>query len=64
MHKIIRLPKVMEATGLARSTIYRRMEENSFPAQVPIGQQAVGWVEEEIQAWVKERIEQAKQRRQ
>lgn len=43
--KILRLPAVMEITGLARATIYKLMAANRFPAAVPLapGCRAVGW---------------------
>ena len=43
--KILRLPAVKEVTGLARSTIYKLMAANRFPAAVPLapGCRAVGW---------------------
>lgn len=59
MHKIIRLPDVMKYTGLARSTIYKMMATNSFPGQIALGSKSVGWVEAEIEQWIKERISQS-----
>ena len=59
MHKIIRLPEVKAATGLARSTIYKKMSERSFPAQILLGQKSVGWLESDIQNWIQERISQS-----
>jgi prophage regulatory protein len=32
------------------------MAEGKFPASVSIGARAVAWVEEEIDAWIEERI--------
>ncbi len=54
---ILRLPSVKARTGLSRSTIYLRVAEGSFPAPVSLGGRAVGWVEAEIDNWVKNRIE-------
>lgn len=54
--KIIRLKHVMETTGLARSTIYKYIAAGSFPKPVPLGGKSVGWVDEEIQGWVMERV--------
>ena len=34
MQRILRLPAVLQVTGLARSTVYRMMAENTFPAPV------------------------------
>jgi prophage regulatory protein len=50
--KILRLPAVMATTGMSATTIYSQMKDGLFPRQVPIGSQAVGWVESEIQDWI------------
>ncbi|WP_019568713.1 AlpA family transcriptional regulator [Thioalkalivibrio sp. ALMg13-2] len=54
--RILRLPSVKARTGLSRSTIYLRIAEGSFPAPIPLGGRAVGWIEEEVDNWIKERI--------
>ncbi|HFH3921558.1 helix-turn-helix transcriptional regulator [Pseudomonas aeruginosa] len=56
--RIMRLQEVMATTGLARSTIYKFISEGTFPKPVPLGGRSVGWVEEEVQDWVLERIEE------
>jgi prophage regulatory protein len=53
---ILRLPAVKTRTGLSRSTIYLRVSQGTFPRPVSLGARAVGWVEEEIQSWLAERI--------
>ena len=53
---ILRLPAVKTRTGLSRSTIYLRVSHGTFPRPVSLGGRAVGWVEEEIQSWLAERI--------
>lgn len=59
--KIIRLPEVKASTGLGRSTIYRRMATGDFPHSIPLGGDRVGWMESEIQAWIKDRVVQRDQ---
>ena len=51
-HTILRLPTVKARTGLSRSTIYHRVSCGTFPAPVPLGGRAVGWIEAEVQAWL------------
>jgi len=53
---ILRLPEVKTRTGLARSTIYARIAEGSFPKSISLGARAVGWVEADIQDWLNARI--------
>ena len=55
--KILRLPKVIERTGKRKTAIYIGMETGDFPKCFSIGGRAVGWLEEEIEQWIKERAE-------
>ena len=43
-------------TGLARSTIYVRVADGSFPQPIRLGARAVGWIESEVDAWIREQI--------
>jgi prophage regulatory protein len=57
--RILRRPEVERITGRSCSQIYADMEQGRFPRQVPLSPQeggAVGWVEDEILAWVAERV--------
>jgi prophage regulatory protein len=57
MNAILRLPGVKKSTGLSRSSIYDKMKRGEFPAPVKIGQRAVGWIEAEVEAWLKTRMQ-------
>jgi prophage regulatory protein len=46
-----RMSTVLRLTGLGRSTIYRLIAENKFPAQVRIGTRAVGWRWSDLERW-------------
>jgi prophage regulatory protein len=59
-HTILRLPTVIERTGLSRSSIYLRIVNNQFPKSVSLGGRAVGWIEEEIDEWIVTRIEESR----
>ena len=54
--RILRLPEVMARTGLSRTTIYRRRLAGRFPQAVSLGTRSVGWVESEVEAWLRERM--------
>ena len=56
--KIIRLKAVIDATGLARSTVYKYVAQGSFPKPIPLGDRCVGWLEGEVQDWILARIEE------
>ncbi len=57
MHTILRLPAVMANIGLSRSSIYLRVAEGTFPKPVSLGARAVGWLESDIQEWLRQRVE-------
>lgn len=58
--KILRLNAVMEMTGLPRSTIYFYMKNETFPKPIKLGERSVGWLEEELRAWIaNKKIERA-----
>jgi prophage regulatory protein len=51
MKVFIRLPAVIAATGLSRTTIYEKVKAGTFPAPIPIGPRAVAWDAGAIAAW-------------
>ncbi|HDZ71329.1 MAG TPA: AlpA family phage regulatory protein [Aurantimonas coralicida] len=50
--RIVRLNTVLARTGLSRSTIYRKIAETTFPAQIRISINGAGWRESDINRWV------------
>ncbi|WP_394245001.1 AlpA family phage regulatory protein [Halopseudomonas laoshanensis] len=50
--RIICLKEVMYSTGLARSTIYKYVDQGTFPRAVPRGGRSIGWLENEVQDWI------------
>jgi prophage regulatory protein len=53
--RLIRLPEVMERTGLARPTIYRAASRGQFPKPVKFGS-ATSWVAQEVDSWIRARM--------
>lgn len=53
---LIRLPVVQERTGLSRSTIYAFVSQGRFPKPVHLGARSVGWVDTDVQDWIRARI--------
>ena len=51
----LRLPKVIQKTGLARPTIYLRIKQNSFPRQIKNGRASL-WLEADIDAWIDQQV--------
>ncbi len=58
--RFLRLPEVLARTGLSRSTIYVRLEQGRFPRPVSLGARAVGWIESEVEEWMRQRIEKSR----
>lgn len=50
--RIIRFNTVRDRTGLSRSTIYRKIAEGTFPAQLKISTNGAGWKESDIDRWI------------
>ena len=66
--RLIRLPEVLSRTGYGRTTIYRKMEDGSFPKSVKLGgppkdpnafnSRAIAWIEDEVDQWIESTIEE------
>jgi len=52
---ILRIDQVTEKTTLGRRSVYNYMKAGRFPAAVRLGDRHVGWVEDEVNAWLRER---------
>jgi len=51
--RFLRLPTVIDRTGLSAATIYRKIRRGEFPKQVAIAPRCSGWRESAILAWQK-----------
>lgn len=51
----VRMAAVVRITGLGRSTIYRLMAEDKFPAPVRLAKRAVAWRRIDLERWSSER---------
>lgn len=49
---ILRRPEVQQRCGLSTTSIYRLMKLGLFPLPIRLGQQAVGWLESDLLAWI------------
>jgi prophage regulatory protein len=50
--RILRIKTVLERTGLSRSTMYRKMQNGTFPKNVQISTRCTGWRESAIAEWL------------
>lgn len=54
--RILSMKILVRATGLSKSTIYAYVKLGQFPAQIKLGIRRVGWLEHEVQEWLKNRV--------
>lgn len=53
--RLLRLPQVLDLTGLSRTAVYAEMERGAFPRQVRLTERTSAWREAEIYDWIKSR---------
>lgn len=53
---LLRLPAVLERTGLSRSRVYDLMEAGQFPRPVKLSGRINTWPDNEIADWINDRI--------
>lgn len=54
--KFIKLPQVMDMTGLGKTSVYKFMSENCFPMPVTLIGKSKAWVDYEVVEWIEKRI--------
>ena len=47
----LRMPAVLKRTSLTRSTIYRKIQQGTFPRQVKLSERCAGWRQSDIDEW-------------
>lgn len=52
--RLLRLTEVMKITGIARATIYKKINEGSFPKPLKISATCVRWRSDEIEQWIED----------
>jgi prophage regulatory protein len=50
-HRLLRLNEVIGMIGLCRSSIYRYVSEERFPAPIRVGERSVRWKLADVLAW-------------
>lgn len=54
-YRFLRIKEVIHLTGLSRASIYRAMDDGSFPLSVRLTKKSVGWKDVEIYEWMNSR---------
>ena len=51
--RILRISTVLERTGPSRATMYRKMQNGTFPRNFAISTRCTGWRESAVADWMK-----------
>lgn len=54
--QLLRLPAVIDRTGLSRSSIYRHEAAGAFPKRIKLGEHASAWLAADVDRWIAERV--------
>jgi prophage regulatory protein len=55
---ILRKKQVLRLVGLSASTVYTLQKAGKFPSPIKLGERAAGWLNSDIEQWVKEKAAQ------
>lgn len=55
--RILRLPDVASKTGMSRTAIYDNVQRGLFPRPIRISLRMIGWLEHEVDGWIKKQVE-------
>lgn len=56
MHdRLMRVAEVERLTGMSRSTLYRRIRDEGFPAPIDVGGRSIRWSQAAVLTWIEER---------
>ncbi|WP_109809228.1 helix-turn-helix transcriptional regulator [Sphingosinithalassobacter portus] len=50
--RFLRINEVLDRTALSRATLYRKIQDGTFPKQVRIAARCAGWRESEVTEWM------------
>lgn len=62
MHQVLSLKEVMRITQLGRATIYNMLDpkattyDETFPKQIKLSTNRVGWIASELHAWIESKM--------
>jgi len=61
--EFVRLPQVLDLTGLGKTSIYKLMSINAFPIPISFGTRRVAWRYNDVQFWIKQKIKERDSRK-
>lgn len=59
--RILRFKQVAALVGLGKSSIYRKVQEGTFPKPIKLGSaRASGWISTEVYEWIDDQIRRSR----
>lgn len=59
--RILRFKQVAALVGLGKSSIYRKVQEGTFPKPIKLGSvRASGWISTEVYDWIDEQVRRSR----
>ena len=55
--RFLRIAQVVDRCGYSKPSVYRLVKEGKFPAPHKLGEQASGWLESDVEAWCRARLQ-------
>ena len=55
--RILRIPEVMEMTGVSNPTLWRWERDGDFPKRITLGKNSSGYLESEIKLWMRQKAD-------
>ncbi len=56
IRKALRIPQVIERTGLSKTHLYRLIQQGKFPKSHRLSERVSAWDEQDISAWLAEKF--------
>lgn len=53
--RVLRLSTLLPVIDISAPTLWRRVKDKSFPQPISLGGRSKGWLQSEVQAWIKDR---------
>jgi prophage regulatory protein len=58
--RLLRLPQVIDRTGLGKTKLYELQKDGLFPMRIKITAHAVAWIEEEVETWIAGKVAESR----
>lgn len=58
--RLLRLPQVIDRTGLGKTKLYELQKDGLFPMRIKITAHAVAWIEQEVETWIAGRVAESR----